>query len=314
MFSGIGGFELAFPPAWECVGFSEVDKYAERIYLSHFPNHYNFGDARHIPTQSLPDFDLLCGGFPCQAFSVAGKRRGFDDTRGTLFFEMCRIAKAKRPRLLLLENVKGLLSHAGGVTFRTILATLDELGYDAEWQVCNSKDFGVPQNRERVFIVGHLRGAPRPEVFPLEQADPPVDADDASTAIDANYWKGIDNHGARTAIVRWSHDKGVVDTQAPSLRASSGGGLRKHPVILQRGRGKNHGGVKATAPTVSSHDYPNNNLLGKGATVRRLTPTECERLQGFPDGWTKGVSDTQRYKSLGNAVTVNVVRAVAARL
>src|SRR5690606_37494355 len=112
--------------------------------------------------------DLITGGFPCQAFSFAGKRRGFEDTRGTMFFEIARIAKQIEPRFLLLENVKGLLSHDKGRTFAIILSTLDELGYDVEWQVLNSKDFGVPQNRERVFIVGHSRGAGGREVFPIE--------------------------------------------------------------------------------------------------------------------------------------------------
>jgi len=115
----------------------------------------------------LPDFDLLIGGFPCQAFSIAGKRGGFTDTRGTLFFDLARILKTKKPPRFIFENVKGLLSHDHGSTFKTIVTTLDELGYDIQWQVLNSKNFGVPQNRERVYIVGHLRGTPRPEVFPI---------------------------------------------------------------------------------------------------------------------------------------------------
>lgn len=169
-FTGIGGFELGIGPEHECVGYSEIDKYAVQIYQSHFPKHKNYGDITKIDAAALPDFDLLVGGFPCQAFSIAGKRAGFADTRGTLFFDLARILRAKRPRLFLFENVKGLLSHDGGRTFRTIIATIAELGYDAQWQVLNSKNHGVPQNRERVFIVGHLRGSPRPQVFPLEHA------------------------------------------------------------------------------------------------------------------------------------------------
>lgn len=149
-----------------CVYSNEWDKYANSVYRKHYKE-CDDRDIRTVTATEIPDHDLLCGGFPCQAFSVAGKRGGFEDTRGTLFFEIARIAQEKRPRLLLLENVKGLLSHDKGRTFRTILATLDELGYDAQWQVLNSKDFGVPQNRERVFIVGNLRGTPRPKVFPL---------------------------------------------------------------------------------------------------------------------------------------------------
>jgi len=239
MFSGIGGFELGIQRAVDaveqrrcgkaegeleatmpmpvsepnerqsatCVGFSEIDKYAIKIYESHFggqdaeirqvqqmseqskdsgfsesngsrPKHFdirkghkNYGDATLIDPQSLPDFDLLVGGFPCQAFSIAGKRLGFEDTRGTLFFDIARILKVKRPRMFLLENVKGLLSHDNGRTFKTIITALAELGYGVEWQVLNSKNFGVPQNRERVFIVGHLGDFGGREVFPIGATD-----------------------------------------------------------------------------------------------------------------------------------------------
>lgn len=169
-FSGIAGFELGIEkacPEAVCVGYSEIDKYADAIYKYHFKEVKNYGDITKINEYELPDFDLLVGGFPCQAFSIAGKRRGFEDTRGTLFFDLARILQAKRPRLFIFENVKGLLSHDGGNTFRTIVTTLDELGYDVQWQVLNSKNFGVPQNRERIIIVGNLRGTPRPEVFPI---------------------------------------------------------------------------------------------------------------------------------------------------
>jgi len=150
-----------------CVGFSEIDKYAIQIYEKHFPGHKNWGDITTINPAELPDFDFICGGFPCQAFSIAGKRKGFNDTRGTLFFDIARIIKEKRPRYLLLENVKGLLSHDQGRTFKIILSTLDELGYDIQWQVLNSKNFGVPQNRERVFIIGQRRDIDKIQVFPI---------------------------------------------------------------------------------------------------------------------------------------------------
>ena len=171
-FSGIGGFEKGINNAFgmgrhpECVGYSELDKYAIQTYQKHF-NHKNYGDITKIDEKTLPDFDLLVGGFPCQSFSIAGKRGGFKDTRGTLFFDLARIVREKQPRNFIFENVKGLLSHDKGNTFRTIISTLDELGYDCEWQVLNSKDFGVPQNRERVFIIGNRRGTKRPDVFPL---------------------------------------------------------------------------------------------------------------------------------------------------
>jgi DNA (cytosine-5)-methyltransferase 1 len=242
-----------------CVGYSEIDKYATQIYQRHFPNHKNYGDITKINEKELPDFDLLVGGFPCQSFSIAGKRGGFDDTRGTMFFEIARIVREKQPRLLLLENVKGLLSHNKGSTFTTIISTLDELGYDCQWQVINSKNHGVPQNRERVFIIGHLRGTSRPEVFPFGEC-------------------GEVNNG----------------------KAPQGNDLA---YCLQAGNDKHRGSyIKQLNQPKHSND------------IRRLSPVECERLQGFPDGWTEGVSDTQRYKTLGNAVTVNVIRDVMLKM
>jgi len=322
-FSGIGGFELGIQQAYEstknlqtlsesrqfrdksngtisdnrhlykqasCIGFSEIDKYAIQVYEKHF-NHKNYGDITTINEKELPDFDLLVGGFPCQSFSIAGKRGGFDDTRGTLFFEIARIVREKQPRLLLLENVKGLLSHDKGATFYTIIATLDELGYDLQWQVLNSKNHGVPQNRERVFIIGHLRGTSRPQVFPLgeeSQKDIRRTGEEVSYCIDSNYHKGTNTlKKSRRQLVGGSQGMRVYDTNGTSTTiASEAGGL----------------GAKTGL-------YQTSDLK-----IRRLTPTECERLQGFPDGWTEGVSDTQRYKTLGNAVTVNVIRDICNKL
>ncbi len=161
MFAGIGGFRsgLGAVGGFECVGYCEIDKYAKQAYEAMYDTkgEVYYEDATTIDPEGLPDIDLICGGFPCQAFSIAGKRGGFNDARGTLFFEIARIAAVKRPTFLLLENVPGLLSHDGGRTFATILNTLSDLGYDVTWQVLNSKDFGVPQSRKRVYIIGYLR-------------------------------------------------------------------------------------------------------------------------------------------------------------
>ena len=248
-----------------CVGYSEIDKYAIKVYERNFNGHKNYGDCTAIDAQQLPDFDLLVGGFPCQAFSIAGKRYGFQDTRGTLFFDIGRILANKRPRHLVLENVKGLLSHDNGKTFQTIIGVLTDLGYTVEWQVLNSKDFGVPQNRERVIIVGHLRGECRGQVFPITGAN-------GQDIIQLNQ----PTH---------SNDRVYgTDGVSPTLNTMQGG--NRQPFIEQPPR------------------------------IRRLTPLECERLQGFPDDWTKygvgdePISDSQRYKMCGNAVTTNVIQAV----
>jgi DNA (cytosine-5)-methyltransferase 1 len=330
LFSGIGGFELGITQAYEniqelctknerqsertssgdserqseqlhqlgderlsCIGFSEIDKYATQIYQKHFPNHKNYGDITKINEKTLPDFDLLVGGFPCQSFSIAGKRGGFEDTRGTMFFEIARIVKQKRPRLLLLENVKGLLSHNEGQTFLTIVSTLDELGYDVQWQVLNSKNHGVPQNRERVFIIGHLRGTSRPQVFPFGEGGEVYEREQqregCANTITATYGHGVDTYGQRTFVADYRYDEGIRP--------------RKEFV----------------SPTLTSTGCKENSLSGKpllskDSKIRRLTPTECARLQGFPDNWHEGLSDTQAYKCYGNAVTVNVIKDIMEKL
>lgn len=171
LFSGAGGFRSAFEqiPGTECVGHCEIDVHADKSYraLFHTEGEWFCNDARQIDTAGLPDFDLVCGGFPCQSFSIAGHRKGFEDTRGTLFFEIARILGAKKPPFVLLENVPGLLSHDEGRTFAVILGALSRLGYHVEWQVLNSKDFGVPQSRQRVFIVGYLGAGCAGKILPI---------------------------------------------------------------------------------------------------------------------------------------------------
>ena len=175
MFAGIGGFRsgLAAVEGFECVGHCEIDKYANQAYNAMYEpkGEVYFQDARTIDPDEMPDIDLICGGFPCQSFSIAGRRGGFADARGTLFFEIARLAAAKRPKYLLLENVPGLLSHDSGRTFAAILGALSELGYDVAWQVLNSKDFGVPQSRKRVYIVGYFGERCAGEVFSFTEAN-----------------------------------------------------------------------------------------------------------------------------------------------
>lgn len=273
MFSGIGGFDLALRnQGHEITGACEIDRYARSVYAKQFPGVKIWENATKINPQELPDFEILCAGFPCQAFSIAGKRRGFDDTRGSLFFEIARIAKEKRPSILFLENVKGLLSHDKGQTFLTIIRTLDELGYDVQWQIINSKYF-VPQNRERVFIVGNLRGKRSRKIFPI-----------------GNHDTEIKRNGKKNMI--------AIPVLTPDR-------IKKR----QNGRRfKTNGEESFTLTAQDKHG------IFDGTRIRRLTPLECERLQGFPDNWTKGISDTQRYKCVGNAVTVPVVEFIVKEL
>ena len=321
-----------------CVGYSEIDKYATEIYQKHFRDHKNYGDIKKIKPNKLPNFDLLVGGFPCQAFSIAGKRKGFKDTRGTLFFDIARILRSKKPRLFLLENVKGLLSHDNGSTFKTIIATLTKLGYDVQWQVLNSKNFGVPQNRERVFIVGHLRGTSRPKIFPFtENNSEDIVLPTITTRVTADSNGTYVGKRSPRQIIGGSQGNRVYDPDGISVTlASQAGGLGAktglYAVRIKEATKKGYaeakvgqsinlavpnsktrrGRVSDIAQTLDTGMQQH--TLTPDMKIRRLTPRECERLQGFPDGWTEGISDTQRYKCLGNAVTVNAVQAIMQKL
>lgn len=288
-----------------CVYSNEWDKYANSVYKKHY-GECDSRDIRDVKAGDIPGFDLLVGGFPCQSFSVAGKRGGFNDTRGTLFFEIARIVKQKQPRYLLLENVKGLLSHDKGGTFATIITTLDELGYDVQWQVLNSKNFGVPQSRERIFIIGHLRGETRPEVFPILESN-------KSSIIQLNYPRHSNNR---------IYDN---DGLSPTLNTMQGGMRQPKiavPVLTPDRAKKRQNGRRMKTPGEPSFTLTKQDIHGiyDGAEIRRLTPLECERLQGFPDNWTKHgdmnvpISDTQRYKMMGNAVTTTVITAIFNKL
>ena len=300
LFAGIGGFRLGMESAGhECVGFCEIDKYARASYkaIHNTEGEIELHDITAVSDESIRGIgsvDIICGGFPCQAFSIAGNRRGFEDTRGTLFFEIARFASILRPKYLFLENVRGLLNHDGGATFETIIRTLDELGYDVEWQVLNSKNFGVPQNRERVFVIGHLRGGSGRKIFPLSgdgaaiaceqpkinkvgnirkkgksQSGDVVSIDSlapnlCSTTTQKDPLKIlIENEIKQFGVIQPNFNQsGVVydtDGISPTIRAYQGGGLE--PKIIQRGHGYNQGGEYDIAPTLTSNSYHENNIL-----------------------------------------------------
>jgi DNA (cytosine-5)-methyltransferase 1 len=323
LFAGVGGFRLGLERAGHRVVWSnEWDRFAADTYDKNFPGAINRMDITSVPAASIPAHDLICGGFPCQAFSIAGKRRGFEETRGTLFFEIMRIARHHRTTYLLLENVKGLLSHDGGRTFATIITALDELGYDCQWQVLNSKDFGVPQDRERIFIVGHLRNRFRPAIFPLGQGDGNRSQGGSEGAYTSTLTARYGHTNARGTFIKQinpgvAQDHRVYDSAgiSPTLNPAAAAGGAVIPKIGYRGHTPSKPDEIAKTVKAGVHGVPGGEgLVDEGYRVRRLTPVECERLQGFPDNWTQGVSDTQRYKQMGNAVTVNVIEAIAQRL
>ena len=356
--AGIGGFRQALENlGCECVGWSEIDKYAIKLYSAWYNDDCNFGDVTKIEAETLPDFDLLVGGFPCQAFSIAGKRMGFDDTRGTIFFDFARIMKAKKPKFAIFENVKGLLNHDGGKTYETILQTLNELGYDAQWGILNTKFHGLPQNRERVYIVANLRERSSTKILfergdgitdKVERTEQSIIGDYYTENGKTHQWGGVigdesivpclmagEYKSPRIVKIGSIGGKPCQSDQvySPSgvsvtLSAQNGGkgamtGLYKIGDIdglnTQYSRVYDSKGVSTTINAQGGGLGAKTGLYNIEHKVRRLTPKECFRLQGFKDemvelGYSIGISDTQLYKMAGNAVSVPVVEWVAKRV
>ena len=325
------------PEGFRCVWANDNDKYACQIYRKHYGNSELVEeDITKINPKTIPNFDLLTAGFPCQSFSLAGKRKGFQDIRGTMFYEVVRVASAKRPKLLLLENVKGLLSNDNGKTFGTILEELGNIGYWCEWQTLNSKHFGVPQNRERVFIVGHLRSEPSKQIFPIRQVGEDIDEScgeaqshsgsgkernliERKVRIHRDDEKKSEIQGysffpetAEYIDVVDNHPKNILVANTVSHRYGKDGSENLLQIIQNYHASMDLGDGRPKRRTLRSGRVTE--LSVQNQRIRRLTPTECERLQGFSDGWTEGVSDTQRYKLLGNAVTTNVIQFLGEKL
>ena len=364
-FSGIGGFRIGLERAgFKCVGYCDNDKHANKLYSNYFNTEEEcfFNDITTINTTELPDFDILCGGFPCQSFSIAGKRRGFEDTRGTMFFEVARILKDKKPKYFILENVKGLLNHDGGRTFQTILKILSDIGYKVQWQLLNSKFFGVPQNRERVYIVGCYGNECIGKIFPISGAS----SKNSCTGSKGNvvYWKNskekwVNEERNEVGTIRTQSDlcrqpllKQLDETKGKgqahriydssgigSCLTANGGGQGGKAGLYYVKNGTKKGYDEARIGDGISLAYPESKLrrgrVGRGCSqtldtscnmgtidnyrIRRLTPLECFRLQGFPDDMVEcgrkiGLVDGHLYKMAGNAVTVNVIEAVARKL
>ena len=297
--AGIGGFRLGMERAGhKCAGYVEIDRYARQSYQAMYDTEgeWTAHDITAVTDEEIRGLarerkiDIITGGFPCQSFSIAGKRLGFADTRGNIFFEICRFIRIIQPRYFICENVKGLLSHDGGRTFGTILRTLAELGYCVEWQILNSKNFGVPQNRERVYIVGHFGADCGRKIFPVTGSDRETSGELQELT-----------RGMCDAYRTYSAD-GISRTLK-----SEGGGLGAKT------------GLYAVPELIAIQKKGRGNGTLCGCRIRRLTPRECWRLQGFPDelfdkAAATGLSDTQLYKQAGNAVTVNVVQAIGERI
>jgi DNA (cytosine-5)-methyltransferase 1 len=312
LFAGVGGMRLAFESAGgRCVFSSEWDSAARSTYFANF-GEVPFGDITEIANEvrrsyEIPRHDVLVGGFPCQAFSIAGFKGGFDDTRGTLFFNLARVIEDHRPKAFLLENVKGLAGHDRGRTLNVIMQTLTEdLGYHVRFKVVNAKDFGVPQNRERIFIVGfkHKNAIERFE-FPNASRRKTSIADiREQEVVDARYY--LSDRYLQTLVRH--RDRHAAKGNGFGFEVKSDNDIANTIVVGGMGKERN------LLVDKRLRDFtPTTNIKGpvNREGIRRMTPREWARLQGFPDKFVIPVADAQAYKQFGNSVAVPAVRAVA---
>lgn len=305
LFAGIGGFHLALNSfGANCVFASEWDVEAKTTYSENFGITVN-GDITQIEEKQIPNHDIICGGFPCQAFSVSGKQLGFEDTRGTLFFDIVRIAKHHQPKVLFLENVRNLYRHDQGKTFNVILKTLDDIGYNVHYKILNTSNYGLPQNRERVYIVGFRKDIDSSNFeFPekinkatcLEEIleENPTDGK-IIKRDDIQIYKNLDNQ------------INIFDSFI----------LPNKPIQIGRvnkgGQGERIYHSKGHAITLSAYGGgvgAKTGLYSIGGKIRKLSPRECARLQGFPDDYKINPKLTQSYKQFGNSVSVNVLQHI----
>lgn len=296
LFAGIGGIRIPFSELGaECVFSSEWDKHAQLTYQAnhgHLPN----GDITQIEASEIPAFDILLAGFPCQPFSNAGHKKGFEDTRGTLFFDICRIAEHHKPKVMLLENVKGFKSHNKGQTFEVVSQALNDLGYSIYHKVLNARDFGLPQNRERIFIIAFLN----------------------------EYFEHQEGFNFPVSSGKPTFVKDVLDKEVESKYTISDRLWEGHQRRKEEHKAKGNGfGYSLFSPeshytsTISARYYKDGSEIlieQDGKNPRKLTPREACRLQGFPENFKLPNSSVQAYKQFGNSVPVPVVRAIAKKI
>ena len=307
LFSGYGGFSIpASKYGIETINFSEIDKYATAVLKYRFPDIKNLGDITKIKGEDLPTIDIITGGSPCQDLSVAGKGAGLDGGRSGLFFCFINLIKEKQPMYFVWENVKGAFSSSKGWDFARVQIEMEQAGYDVFWQLINAKDFGVPQNRERIFAIGVRKGSGREILFERIGSSQDIKTQQqVSSTIHAGYYK----QGGRDQQYKSRRSQVIVHNLQP--RSPNRPSLLKNKNAGGSGHLQREDGITYTVDTGGTQGVDLGDMR-----IRRLTPTECERLMGLKDGWTaKGIidgkevdiSDTQRYKLCGNGVVVNCV-------
>ena len=309
LFCGIGGIRLGLDSqGFECVFSSDINTECQRTYKTNFGEE-PFGDITKIDEKSIPDHDILCAGFPCQPFSISGKQKGFDDTRGTLFFDICRIINEKKPSVVFLENVKHMVHHNGGRTLQTILDKLEDLGYEVSWRVLNGVDFGVPQNRERIIIIGSLNGK--------------FDFNKIKTVPRGRLLDFLDKEGEFEYLDPVDYTLIEKPKQQPGSGLMFAGyrnksirkvGVRPGTEHLSRVHKQPNRiySVMGVHPTLPSQESSGRFfILTSDNRVRKLTINECWRIMGFPETYVKVSSVGEQYKQLGNSVCVPMITAVA---
>lgn len=300
LFAGIGGFDLGFSNAgFNVIWANDFDKYACETYKANVSTNIVCDDIRN-QLDNIPDHDILVGGFPCQPFSTLGKLKGFNDDRGTMFFYIKKIAKDHDTKVLVLENVKNIKNHDNGKTFKRILNELDEIGYDCYYDILNTADFGIPQRRNRMYIVAFNRKYfnKKQFVFPTKQELKLSTQDLLDKKVDEKYFltkkilPTILGSGTKGYIVKPTIDMPISKTLTATMH-------------------KMH---RASQDNYFTDEINSRNISNDRSNIRKLTPNECRKLQGFPSDWKQVVSDCQAYKQFGNAVTVDVAYNVAENL
>ena len=298
LFSGIGGFALAARwMGWHTAAFCERDPYCQKLLAQNFPDTPIHDDIRTIPP--IGGIDIITGGFPCQPFSISGKMNGFSDARGTLLYEILRIAKTHQPEVLFLENVRNYLNHACGETMRTTLLLLNEIGYDTYYKILSASNYGIPQKRERIFIIGVRNDISRNSL--KSEFEWPIQSE-KETKVGSILEKNPDKKYTISKLLWDSHKKRKERNKA-------------------RGVGFGYGEVNSQSPytrTLSARYYKDGSEvlinMGDGKNPRKLTPRECANLQGFPKSFKLNKSDNQAYRQFGNSVSVPVIRAIALKM
>lgn len=311
LFAGIGGFRIALENlGLKCVFSSEKDLETAKLYKLNYKDN-PLSDITKIDAKELPNFDILCAGFPCQSFSIAGKKKGFEDARGTMFFEICRIIKEKSPDVIFLENVKNLSIHDKGNTLKVIISHLEELNYTVSWQVLNAKDFGVPQNRERTIIVG-LKNKKfdfsKIHKTPTESMKPFLDNSNNFVYLSNVEYTLIDKPKKQTksGLIFCGYRNKNVRTKGVSNIDLNLSRVHKQPNRIYS--------IDGTHPTLSSQEISGRYFILTENGVRKLTIDECFRFMGFPEDFKKEAKISVLYKCIGNSVAIPMIQEIAKQI